>query len=414
MGRGRQGDGVVLLNQSIRIRFSHEGVRHQVVLPLTPSRANTNHAKKLVSKIRQEIRWGTFKWENYASEFPDYRHAPTFELKQKAEAPTFSDYAVTWLSTLTVEEATRELYTQTLTNFWGAELGPERLDKIRRDDIAEIRADRAEELSAKTINNAMIPLRGMFDAAVANGIVESSPATGLKNLRYQKPPPDPFAMREMGKILAHMQEHYPEPVHAYFEFAFGTGLRPSELIALRWGDIDWEQNTALVQHARVRHRDKGTKTHTSRFVDLSKGAIHALELMKAHTFEKGIKSPVFCDPTTKERWPQIRQINTDWFQPALDALVIRPRGARHTRHTYATLGLMAGVNVAYISQQLGHSSVATTLTYYARWVRGGDGGVEARKLSEALNWSQIGQNSTNESAARAARRPKPAPKHQQN
>ena len=106
-----------------------------------------------------------------------------------------------------------------------------------------------------------------------------------------------------------------------------------------------------------------------------------------------MQEPIFCNPVTGDRWSRIRDLNSDYFQPTLAALGIRQRRAYNTRHTYATLALMAGVNVAYIAQQLGHASVVTTLTYYARWVRGGDGGAEAKKLNAALNpsnWSQIG------------------------
>jgi integrase len=39
-----------------------------------------------------------------------------------------------------------------------------------------------------------------------------------------------------------------------------------------------------------------------------------------------------------------------------------------SRHTYASLLLASGAPITYVSEQLGHSSPAPTLRYYARWV----------------------------------------------
>lgn len=44
------------------------------------------------------------------------------------------------------------------------------------------------------------------------------------------------------------------------------------------------------------------------------------------------------------------------------------RGFHDFRHTYASLLLMKGVNVLYVSQQMGHKSVDITLKRYARWI----------------------------------------------
>ena len=41
-----------------------------------------------------------------------------------------------------------------------------------------------------------------------------------------------------------------------FEFAFWTGCRPSEMIALRESDIDWFNGTFKVNKSRVRGLEK--------------------------------------------------------------------------------------------------------------------------------------------------------------
>jgi integrase len=383
MGRGQPGDGVELRPNSVRIRFTQDGVRHKITLDGEPTRANKIRAQKLVNRIRQEIKLGTFAWDNYATEFPGYDYIPKPEAA--APVPTFSEYGRKWINTVTNTKSTRRLYKQTIENFWGRELGDIKLDELRHDDIATVLADLSEELSSKTLNNALIPLRRMLDAAVANKIIVGSPASSIRNLPYQKPTPDPFEAEEVGAILKHMEDHYAEQVWAYYEFAFNTGLRPSEQIAAKWGSFDKRRKTLHITNARVLNQDKDTKTHKGRVIDLSEGAMHALRTMKKHTFMRGVNEPIFCDPITGQAWPRIRELNTNYFQPVLRALQIRQRRAYNTRHTFASLALTAGVNVAYISGQLGHTSAVTTLTYYAKWIRGADGGAEAAKLSAALN-----------------------------
>ncbi|MCF7530875.1 hypothetical protein [Pseudomonas petrae] len=56
-----------------------------------------------------------------------------------------------------------------------------------------------------------------------------------------------------------------------------------------------------------------------------------------------------------------------YWLSALRKLGIRQRRMYDTRHTYATMCLMSGVNPAFIAAQLGHS-VLVLLSTYAKWV----------------------------------------------
>ena len=61
---------------------------------------------------------------------------------------------------------------------------------------------------------------------------------------------------------------------------------------------------------------------------------------------------------------------------------MRHRTSYHTRHTYATTALMAGVPPAYISAQMGHVDSEQLHKTYAKWIAGGDAG-RARAMLEA-------------------------------
>jgi integrase len=49
-------------------------------------------------------------------------------------------------------------------------------------------------------------------------------------------------------------------------------------------------------------------------------------------------------------------------------VTIRARPSDQCRHTYATLTLAAGAPIEWISRQLGHTKIQTTLSHYARWL----------------------------------------------
>lgn len=389
MGRGRRGSGVDAKNGALRVRFTYQGRRYTETVNLPPTAANLKSVERLSGRLRQEIALGVF---DYAATFPESKFAKA----QAAAAPeavivqTVEQYAKAWTKTLTGEKSTLAGYRTQMFNFWvpakveyaGQEtrLGDIPVPAVRHTHIATIIAQKAETgASGKTTNNLLIPLRAMFESAEADGVIEDSPIEKVHNRRHQKKPIDPFDRTEMDAIIVY-QDRYPVTVLNYFTFAFCTGMRSSELIALQWGDIDWNRCTATVQRAQVRHVQKGTKTHQVREVDLNDMAMATLRAQKAVSFMRGPNAVIFCDPEGKP-WLSERRLREQFFQPALRACGIRQRPAYNTRHTYATLALMAGVNPAYIATQLGHADTTMLFKHYAKWITGADSGREAGKLN---------------------------------
>ena len=85
------------------------------------------------------------------------------------------------------------------------------------------------------------------------------------------------------------------------QFAFGSGLRTSELIALSWQNVDLAQNRIHIRHAKVRGHLKGTKTRAGvREVTLQPQAKEALINQQAHIGDKD--ETVFHDLRTGEPW----------------------------------------------------------------------------------------------------------------
>ncbi len=378
MGRGKQGTGVEPLASSIRLRFTYQGKRRYETLELKPTPANIKAAERLAAQVRREIAAGVF---DYAATFPNSAAAP--------KAKTFAEFAKEWLTSKVVEQSTMESYRPHI-NWWCSQFGSKPIDKVTHMMVQQAVAARSQLLTAKTVNNTLIPLRGVFEAAVEEGLITKNPTLKIKNLKFQTPAPDPFTRDEMERIVDYLGR-YPEPVWGFYVFAFLTGLRPSEQHALRWGDIDWGEGKIIVRRAIVRGQEKGTKSNRERYVDLSPRAAEVLRRMRKHTLMRGDDREVFCNPATANGWKQDdlqARLDTYWY-PTLKALGIRRRISYQTRHTYATMLLMGGVNIAYLSRQLGHKSAKVTLEHYARWVEGGDSGREAGKAASVFD--RIGQ-----------------------
>lgn len=349
---------------------------------MEPTPANIKAAHRLMSQVQAAIAAGVYE-------------PSTFFPKEGQETPTtFKEFGDQWLETLTAAKSTRRSYKTALAATWYPAFGDKPLGQIKHSDIAKAIAAKAKGgATGKTINNHLVALRGVFDMAKSDGLLDASPALGIGNLPHQTPEPDPLDHEEMALILARMAQHFDPQITNYFTFSFNTGMRPSELIALRWTNIDLRREKALVDAARVDWEAKGTKTGKVREIALNEGAMAALTAQKPHTFLAG--EEVFHNPNTGRPWADEQVQRRRYWTPTLKALGIRHRDAYQARHTYASLLLTGGINPAWIAKQLGHAKVTTTLNVYARWIESADKGAEATKASAILssNRPRAGYNS---------------------
>lgn len=348
-----------------------ESVRETLKLggvPLKPTAANIKHAHRLAAEIRRQIARGTF---DYAEHFPDSPRTP--ETAPKA----FGTLADLWLESRgQLEDASHDQYANAVA-MWKRLLGEHtRIDALTHQVLAA-KIGGHPWASPKSLNNYLIPLRGVFAFEFHGQRAALNPMNGIKNLKVVRKLPDPLTGAERDRILADLNTRYDVRVWAYFAFAFYTGMRPEEIIALRWGDIDTAGGVIRVQRVRTFRgtEREGSKTHTERDVDLMDVALEVLEVMRPYTFMKGVDADIFENPVVGRPWHDERSQRDHYWTPALKRLGIRRRRPYCTRHTYATVALMGRVNPAYIATQLGNS-LKMLLERYARWIPGADGGSE--------------------------------------
>lgn len=392
---GRKGSGVEVRDTSIRIWFAYEGQEYKERLTvngksLKPTPANLKYANNVAAEIKKRIALGNFDLTEF---FPDSPRA------QQRASNSFGALADMWLQSKgQLADATKDQYANAVI-MWKELLGERTPIEKLTDKLLAAKIGGHAWASPKSANNYLIVLRGIFAFEYTGRRAADNPTIGIKNLTVVKKLPDPLTTDERDKILAGMRERYDVRVWAYFAFAFYTGMRPEEIIALRWSDIDFAHHTARVQRVRTfrgSERD-GSKTHSERDVDLVSAAIEALNAMKAHTYLKRSEGDedqsqdVFENPVTGKAWHDERSQRDHYWTPTLKRLGIRHRRAYNTRHTYATTALMAGVNPAYIARQMGHANSKMLFEKYSRWIDGADKGVQRAALESAMsgNTSQI-------------------------
>ncbi len=152
-------------------------------------------------------------------------------------------------------------------------------------------------------------------------------------------------------------------------FWFWTGLRPSELIALDWSDIDFVHGKIRVNKAITQAACEAEPPKTEagdRFVDLLPPALEALEAQKQFTFLSG--EEIFQNPRTMERWDGDQPIRKTMWVYALKRAGVRYRYPYQCRHSFATMMLDAGENIRWISAQLGHVDWTFTARTYTRFM----------------------------------------------
>lgn len=375
---GRRGSGVEVRTASIRISYAINGTPFKHTLktngvPMPPTPPNVRFAHRLAEEIRQKIRFGTF---NVADYFPDSATAST------ATVPTVADRLDLWLRLQTDKEASTLKGYRIAIDWWKAQLGHRLMPALVHSDILEALSTQPE-WSGKTRNNKVSVMRLAMALAVRDRIITSNPLEGLEAASHQAPEPDPFGLDEAEAIIEGLARHYSESVSNYFGSKFYTGLRTSESLAQQWGWLDTRKNVLAVSEAIVLGEHKlSTKTNKMRLVKLNSRAQDIYQSQKAHSFLHA-KGWIFPDPKTNERWADDWTPREVYWRPCLKRLGIRYRSPYDTRHTYATMLLMAGVTPAFAARQMGHS-VQMFLRLYARWIDGAINDFEMDKLETML------------------------------
>lgn len=378
--------GVEFIGKSIRIRFTWNKKRCCETLPFPQTTKGIAAAEGLRSQVKQLDRLGALTTEKYIELFPSTRSGAVSQM------PIFFDYAQEWLNSLQIVESTRKNYRSTMQNYWVPHLAHLPIDAVSPVLMRKI-VNSIEWTSPVRRKNAVRLVTSLFNQAVSDELIQRNPARSIPATRVVKRELDPFSRAEADAVIAKLYEVTSglQAIYAcFFEFSFYTGMRPGEAMALRWSEVDTRSRTARVCRIRLYGKiQERTKTKTFREVLLNDQALQALE--KARLLTAARSDYVFAPEGSGDRSELYVRSETGpkrYWLLALRKLGMRHRRMYDTRHTYATMCLMSGMNPAFIAAQLGHS-IQILLSTYARWISSPNDWSELEKLDMLKNGTKL-------------------------
>ena len=215
------------------------------------------------------------------------------------------------------------------------------LFEIDAQMIENFKATRLEKVAPATVNRELACLKHMYTKALEWGLVKESPAKAVKllkeppgRLRYLMP-------KEVHRLLGFCAKH----IKPIVVTAVNTGMRKSEILNLRWSEVDLKNRKIMVTN---------TKNNESRVIPINRTLYQELLMMprskgKEYVFSAGDGLP-FGDVKKG-------------FSAAVKKAKIKDFRFHDLRHTFGSHMMMQGVNLKTVQQVLGHKDIKMTMRY---------------------------------------------------
>jgi len=344
-----------------------------------PASANLKRAENHRAAILHAIVTDSF---DYAATFPNSTNAVKFAT-QKGDVEVLENYLDKWLDVQKkhLKTSTYDTYRKITMGKLIPWFGHLHVSAIGKKDV-KLQLAKVEATN-KTLANIQSVLRKAMQDAVDDELIETTPFHGWcysrKEEVRERDEIDPFTKDEQAVILASLEGQGRNLI----QFAFWTGMRTSELVALDWGDVDFVRGVVVVSRAMTQTAKTAEVPKTEagrREVKLRAGALEALQAQKQHTWLAGAE--IFQNPQTGKRWAGDQPIRKTLWTWALKRGGVRYRYPYQTRHTYASMMLSAGEHPMWVAKQMGHADWTMIARTYGKWMPDAD--LEAGSRAESV------------------------------
>lgn len=374
---------------ALRFRWRGERMWEGTTLPDTPE--NRARLEPIAAEIGRELRSRYFDERRYLHYFPEGNHSTQIRarlgLTERADGERLvSEYIDEYLSR--VEPIVRR------SRLKGLRVNLNQVAKIAMPDgrrvadiaLRELARVRTIEMirgelfkpyvveqkgepvvirrTQKTVKNIIGDVLSAFlTAAEKDELIKENPISKVGWKRQPVAQPDPFTEEERDSLIEHFRTEA-SVYHAWVVTLFWTGMRLSEATALRWQNIDLESSMIDIRRSRTHGEDHAPKTSASaRSIKALPVVIDALRSIcplhpdpDGFVFVAAKGGPICTDRFAARQW-----------RGALRREGIRPRKLYSTRHTFISVALTKGVNLAWIAGYVGNS-VPIIMRHYGRWI----------------------------------------------
>ena len=266
-----------------------------------------------------------------------------------------------YLDYLTVEKGlapnTIEAYQADLARL-DRSLGRRRVEQAGRDDLLRLmRKMRIEGRSPRSVARWVVAVRGFFNYLIAQGQIDQDPAAHMDAPKTWKSLPKVLDGADVEALMAVPDRSHPRGLRdvAMLELLYATGLRISELLRLRLGDIHLDAGY-------LRCWGKGSKERVVPLGSQADAAVQRYLAAGRPVLLKGRRSEfLFVNPqggalSRQGFWKRIKHYG-------IEAGIAQPLSPHVLRHSFATHLLENGADLRAVQLMLGHSDISTTQIY---------------------------------------------------
>jgi len=234
---------------------------------------------------------------------------------------------------------------------WAAERGEDvvRMDGSRLREF--VASEHRRGLSPTSLQRRLSACRSYYAWLLKHGVIEASPAIGLRAPRAPRKLPQVLDVDEAVQLVE-VDTSAPLGLRdrALLELFYSSGLRLSELCALRWRDLHLDQGLVTVLGKGSRQRSVPVGSHARR----------ALEEWRAST---GAGSDDFVFPGRGGGPISQRAVQIRMRQLAARQGLFKHVHPHMLRHSFASHVLESSGDLRGVQELLGHADIATTQIY---------------------------------------------------
>lgn len=259
-------------------------------------------------------------------------------------------------------------------------LTPEHLDTFYAELLTSGRQNGHEGgLSVKTVRNIHTILHKALADAARKGTVLRNVADLADPPRLSSAPRPEMKVWDTKQLRQFLEEIEDHRLYPAFYLLANTGMRRGEVLGLRWSDVDLDAASVSVSRALVivayDPQLSDVKTgHGRRTIDLEPKTVAVLRAWKKRQIEERMLTSARPGTDLIFAHPDGSWINPDYFSQVFDRHLARsalPAIRLHDlRHTHASILLKQGVPLKVVSERLGHSNPAFTLSVYQHLLPG--------------------------------------------
>jgi integrase/recombinase XerD len=230
-------------------------------------------------------------------------------------------------------------------------------DATHGDLLGVLKRMRVEGRSPRSVARWVVAVRGFFGYLVAEGAIKDDPSAHLDPPRVWRSLPKVLSFSEVEAVLAAPDRGEPRGLRdaAMLEVLYATGLRVSELVGLRLGDLHLDAGY-------IRCMGKGSKERVVPLGDEADGTLQRYLAESRPILLHGKRTDfLFVNlrggPMTRQGfWKIVKRCGRD-------AGVRSPLSPHMVRHSFATHLLENGADLRAVQIMLGHSDISTTQIY---------------------------------------------------